>query len=357
VFGPTRYIAWAFRLYGRAPFDLASSGIPSVKLADVGASNLDLDEPSGYVRLRAAIARYLDVSEREVIPALGTSGALFLAYASMCEPGDEVLVEHPGYEPLTRAAEGVGARVRTFERREGESFRVLPERVAASVSPRTRAIVVTNLHNPTGARVPDATLGELARIAEARGAFLLVDDVYAPFDDLPEDGVYRSSARKLGSNVITVGSLTKCYGVGMHRVGWVAGPPEIIERAEAAVIATTGHLPLSHANVGVACFAALPDLARRAKSSLDGKRLLAAEWVRTIPGLGWSAPESGLFGFATLPTTEDLLPRIERWVEEDGLLVGAGTFFGVPNGFRLSWATLPRDRFEEGLARLASRLR
>ena len=162
----------------------------------------------------------------------------------MLSPGDEVLVEHPGYEPLTRAAEGLGAVVRTFERRAEEGFRVVPERVAAAVTPRTRVIVVTNLHNPSGVRTPDATLRELAQIAEARGAYLLVDEVYAPFDELPEDGVFRTSARKLAPNVVAVSSLTKCYGLGMHRIGWVLGPSEIVERAEAAMIATCGHLPL-----------------------------------------------------------------------------------------------------------------
>ena len=107
--------------------------------------------------------------------------------------------------------------VRTYERRADEGFRVDPERVAAAVTPRTRLIVVTNLHNPSGVRTPDATLLELAKIAEARGAYLLVDEVYAPFDDLPEDGVFRTSARKLGPNVLAVSSLTKCYGLAPRR--------------------------------------------------------------------------------------------------------------------------------------------
>jgi aspartate/methionine/tyrosine aminotransferase len=353
VFAPVRYIDWAIKFYGKVPFDLATSGIPLATWRDLGVPEPSSDDASAYGRLRDMIALCNDLPATEALPALGTSHAVFLAYAAMLSPGDEVLVESPGYEPLTRTAEGLGAVVRTFERRADRGFAIEPERVAARVTPRTRVIVVTNLHNPSGVRTPDETLRELAVIAEARGAYLLVDEVYAPFDDLPDDGVFRGSARKLAPNVVAVSSLTKCYGLGMQRIGWLLGPPEILERAMAATIATCGHLPLSHAARGVVALENLGTLARRAKALLAGKRALAAAWAASLPEGHWSAPSSGLFGLLTLPGRGELLPQIESWATDHGVLVGAGTFFGVPNGFRLSWASLPRDRFEEGLARLA----
>lgn len=358
MFAPVRYIEWALKFYGKVPLDLASSGIPAASWSELGVSEPNLDDLSAYAAFRESLALYNDVPRNEVVPALGTSHAVFLAYAAMLSPGDEVLVEHPGYEPLTRTAEGLGATVRTFERVAADGFAISPERVAAAVTSRTRVIVVTNLHNPTGVRTSEETLRELASIAEARGAYLLVDEVYAPFDALPEDGVFRASARKLAPNVVAVSSLTKCYGLGMHRIGWVLGPPEIVERAETATIATCGHLPLSHAARGAVAVANVGKLSIRAKAILAGKRDIATQWAATLPHARWSAPTSGLFGLVTLeggPT--NLLPRIESWANEHGLLVGAGSFFGVPNGFRLSWATLPRDRFEAALAKLSTLLR
>jgi aspartate/methionine/tyrosine aminotransferase len=357
VFAPVRYIEWAQRFYGKVELDLASSGIPHASWSELGAPEPDSDDVGAYARFRDLIATYNDVPATEVLPALGTSQAVFLAYAAMLSPGDEVLVEHPGYEPLTRAAEGLGAVVRTYERRAADGFRVSPEAVAGAVTARTRVVVVTNLHNPTGVRTSDATLRELASIAEARGAYLLVDEVYAPFDDLADDRVLRATARKLAPNVVAVSSLTKCYGVGMHRVGWVLGPPEIVERASTAMIATCGHLPLSHAARGAVILENLGTLSKRAKGILAGKRAIAGEWASRLPDATWSAPESGLFGLVTFPGRGELLPQIESWATDHGVLVGAGTFFGVPNGFRLSWASLARDRFEEGLARLAARIR
>lgn len=357
MFAPIRYIEWALKFYGKVPLDLATSGIPTASWSELGVPDPNLEDPSAYATFRETIALYNDIPRGEVVPALGTSHAVFLAYAAMLSPGDEVLVEHPGYEPLTRTAEGLGATVRTFERLPADGFAISPERVAAAVTSRTRVIVVTNLHNPTGVRTSDETLRELAKIADARGAYLLVDEVYAPFDALPEDGVFRRSARKLAPNVVAVASLTKCYGLGMHRIGWVLGPPEIVLRAETAIIATCGHLPLAHAARGAVAVANVGKLSIRAKGILAGKRDIAAQWATTLPNASWSAPTSGLFGLVTLEGAPNLLPRVESWANEHGLLVGAGSFFGVPNGFRLSWATLSKSRFEEALGKLSALLR
>lgn len=349
MFSQPRYLAWAIKHYPSAQYDLASSGIPAVTWSELGLKAPDTDDRGAYEAFTRAIAKYNDVTPAEVTPALGTSHALFLAYAAILSPGDELLVEEPGYEPLTRAAEGLGATVRTFERRAEDGFRVVPARVAAAIGPRTRGIVVTTLHNPTGVGVDDQTLRELAAIADARGAYLIVDEVYAPLEDLPESGVFTRSARKLAHNVIAVASLTKCYGLGLHRVGWVLGPEEVAQRALAASASTFGHLPLSHASYGAAAFGAIGPLAKRAKALLAGKQAVAEAWVSSLRNAQWSSPIAGLFGLVTLPGRGDLLPRIEARLRETGVLVCAGTFFGLPESFRLSWATCDRERFAAGL--------
>ena len=284
MFQKTRYIAWALQFYGKTPYDLATSGIPYASTSDLEPVETELfDDWAAYAELVDAIAAYNAVSSLEVAPALGTIHGVFLAYSAMLSPGDEILVEHPGYEPLTRCAEGLGATVRTFSRPAERGFAIDPAEVAAKITPRTRAIVVTSLHNPSGVRVPDTTLKELAAIAEARGAYLLVDEVYAAFDDLPEEGVFRKSARHLAPNVVAVSSLTKCYGLGMHRIGWVLGPKEIIEGASTATMATVTHMPATHAAFGVAALHSIPKLAKRAKAIIGNKRLIAAEWVKRKP--------------------------------------------------------------------------
>jgi aspartate/methionine/tyrosine aminotransferase len=356
MFAPTRYLDWARRLYGQVRFDLATSGMAIVPTSELGLPDpATLDDPSGFERLRVAIARYNDVPQREAIAALGTTHALWLAYASLTSPGDEVLVEAPGYEPLVRIAEGVGARVVRFEREAKDGFALDPDRIARAITPRTRVVAVTSLHNPTGVRASDAALVEAARVAQTVGAHLLVDEVYAPFDSLVgDDGIFRGSARKLAPNVVTVSSLTKCYGLGLHRIGWVVAPADVVRRAEDSITASCGSLPLSHAHVALHAFDRLGALASRARALLSGKRERVARWVRAT-GLSWSNPSEGLFGFVTLPGTADVTPLIEQAARDRGLLVAAGAFFGVPSGFRLAWSA-PHERLEEGLAQLAEAL-
>lgn len=360
MFAPVRYLAWANRLFGSVELDLASSGIPLVEGAELAPIAAEGAARAGdrraFVELREKIASYNDVPVADVVPALGASQAIFYAYGALLSPGDDVLVESPSYEPLLRAAEGLGATVRLIPRSPERGYHVDPSVVAAMMTPRTRAVVVSNLHNPTGVREDDATLRELAAIAAAQDAHLVVDEIYAPFDALApgSPAVFRGSARKLAPNVVALGSLTKAYGLGMLRVGWLLGPEAVVARANDVALANVGHLPLAHASFGVAAFAHLPALAARARALLGGKRDVAAAWAARN-GLGWSAPESGLYGLVTVPSAggRDLLGDIEAFAREGGVLVSAGHFFGAPDGFRLSWASCDAPRFEEALERLA----
>jgi aspartate/methionine/tyrosine aminotransferase len=185
---------------------------------------------------------------------------------------------------------------------------------------------------------------------------LLVDEVYAPFDALVGDsGVFHGSARHLAPNVVAVSSLTKCYGLGAHRVGWLLGPAEVVARAEDATTASCGMLPLVHAHLALHAFARVATLADRTRALLAGRRMRVARWVEA-QGLTWSSPTEGLFGLVGVPGAGDLTAVIERAAREREVLVAAGAFFGFPGGFRLAWSASD-DALEEGLGRLAEALR
>jgi aspartate/methionine/tyrosine aminotransferase len=352
MFLPTRYLAWARRFYGQVRLDLATSGMPTCPLGELGVPDAaELEDVTGWARLREAIATYNDVPVAEAIATLGTSHGLWLAYASLTSPGDDVLVEDPAYEPLLRAAEGVGARVVRFVREEGEGYVLDPERIARAMTPRTRVVAVSNLHNPTGVRTPGELLEAVARVVAARGATLLVDEVYAPFDTLvDEGGRFRDSARRISPNVVAVSSLTKCYGLGPQRVGWLLGSPEVVARASDAITASCGLLPLPHAHIALRAFRNIVPLADRARLLLSDKRERVAAWIASR-GLRWSAPTDGLFGLVVMPGEGDITPRIEAAARDREVLVAPGAFFGVPHGFRLSWSA-PSTVLDEGLARL-----
>jgi aspartate/methionine/tyrosine aminotransferase len=356
MFAPMQYLRWARQHAGKAAFDLATSGMPVIDPTELGPIPTRLQDPSGWGALQKAIARHHDVPEDEAVAALGTSQALWLAYASLLSPGDELLVESPAYEPLWRIAEGLGARVRFFERDPAKNWALDPDTVARAITPETRAVIVSNLHNPSGVRTPDDVLRELARITEARGVHFIVDEVYAPFDGMvADDGVFHGTARRLGPRVIACSSLTKCYGIGQDRVGWVVGPADVIARANDVISATCGMLPLVHAHYAAHAFAQLPALKARATRLLGRKRATVHAWVERQRGLTWSAPDAGLFGFVTIPGAGDLTTPIEFGLREHDVLVVPGAFFGVPNGFRLAWS-LDEAKLSEALTRLEKTL-
>jgi aspartate/methionine/tyrosine aminotransferase len=347
-----RYLEWARRHYGKVPFDLASSGLAAASLADLGQPPR-LDEPDGPGRLRRAIAAFNGVPEGETAAALGTTHALWLAYTSVLQPGDDVLVESPGYEPVWSLAESAGARVARFARKLEDRFAIDVDAIGAAITPRTRIVAVTNPHNPSGVRVDEDTVRRLASVVAARGAYLLVDEVYGPLGQMePGARVWEGSARRLSSAVIAVSSLTKSFGLGDARVGWVLGPAEVIASAEAVLLATCGYLPTQHAGFGAWALSHIEALSARAATLTKGKRERVQAWMAGRRDLDWSAPADGLFGLAVRRTPGDLLPVIEAGAVREGVLVAAGAFFGVPNGFRLSW-TIDRDKLEGALERLA----
>jgi aspartate/methionine/tyrosine aminotransferase len=357
MFAASRYLAWASRYYGRLRFDLAASGMPAVPVGELGTlASSSLGDAGGWSALRDAIATYTDAPREETIATLGATHAVWLACASLTAPGDEVLVEEPAYEPLVRIAEGVGARVVRFARPRDERFALDPDRVARAMTARTKLVIVSDLHNPSGVRAGERALRAVAQVAAGRGAIVLVDEVYGAFDDLVDDrGVFRRSARKLAWNVVCASSLTKCYGLGPQRVGWLTGPPEVIARAEDAMVASAGALPLAHAHLAVRAFERIGALADRARGILVGKRARVARWTGTM-GLPWSAPDAGLFGFVHVPGAGDLTSVIEAAARDRQVLVAPGAFFGVPDGFRVAWSA-PLDVLDEGLARLGEALR
>jgi len=363
MFSRPGYLHWARRFYGQVRFDMATSGIPVVSLdalpaiREVAAG----DGRDATERLREAIARHNDVPHAEVAPAFGTTHAVWLACATLIASGstgadrDEIVVETPVYEPLVQIPEGVGAVVRSFARAPGDNCALDPERIARAMTPRTRLVVVSNLHNPSGVRAGDESLREAARIADSNGAVLLVNEVYAELGRwVDAGGCYRQSARKLAPNIVAVSSLTKSYGLGPERIGWLLGPGALVDRVNDTLIASIGHGPLSQARTGLDAFARIMALADRARSIMAGKRERVARWA-SARGLTLLGSEDSLFGLVVLPGRGDITPEIEDGIRAREVLVAPGAFFGVPNAFRIAWS-LPADSLDEGLGRLATAL-
>lgn len=350
MYRETEYLTWANRFFGSVAYNLAKGGMSGVSLAELGIP-ASLDDARATNVLREKVAHYNGVEPSEVLPALGTTHALWLAFAVLLRPGDEVIVESPGYEPLWRIPQGMGARVVRFERRADEGFEVTVEQIASQLTTRTRVVVITNLHNPTGVRTSANELRQLAELCDTAGAKLLVDEVYAPYGALlGTDGVWGRTARRLAPNVVAVSGLSKAYGLGQLRVGWIVADPMLVRAAEYAIQSTLCDPPIAQTCLAVHAFSRLPALSATRESSM-GLCSEVAAWIAARPHLSWHQPRHSPFGFVLVEDVDDLTTTIEKGAREHGVLVAPGAFFGRPNAFRLGWS-MSRERLTEALDRL-----
>ena len=159
---------WA-KLHSTAKYNLATSGMANLPLSELGADpqQLEINGPDiyGYAPLLEAIARRYSVARTNVVSAMGTSFANYLALAAATEVGDQVLVEQPAYDPILGAARFLGLEIKRFQRPAEENFAVDLADLERNLSPRTRVIILCNMHNPSGALMENSTLREIGRLA------------------------------------------------------------------------------------------------------------------------------------------------------------------------------------------------
>ncbi|HEY6969718.1 MAG TPA: pyridoxal phosphate-dependent aminotransferase [Candidatus Angelobacter sp.] len=328
------YMEWA-KLHSSAKFNLATSGMASLPLAELGVKmeQLEINGPSiyGYEPLLKAIAARYRVPQECVVSAIGTSLANYLALAAATEPGDEILVELPTYELLLSTARYLGLKVRRFSRPAEKDFAVDLEEVKKNLRPQTRVIVLTNLHNPSGALCPDNALREIAALARQVSAFVLVDEVYREmlFEASPLSAFHIDPERFLITN-----SLTKAYGLSGLRCGWVLAPPFMAERMwhindlHGSTFTHPGEL------LSVIAFQKLAQISARMKSQLDANRKLLRDFLAARSDVEYFWPQYGTIVFPRL-RAGDVNAFCEMLRNEFETSVVPGKFFECPDRFRV----------------------
>jgi aspartate/methionine/tyrosine aminotransferase len=348
----SEYMEWA-KLRSEARFNLAASGLPDVPLSDlpVRLEDLELTAPGayGFPPLLERLARRMGVPAECVVTAAGTSMANYLALDALLDPGDEALIEEPSYPLLVSAAEHVGARVVRFPR-HAPDFALDPSEVARALSPRTRLIVLTNLHNPSSALTEEPVLREVQALARSVGARVLVDEVYLETQYARRP--WRSAFR-LGPEFVTTSSLTKAYGLSGLRCGWILAEPDVARRIWRLNDLFGVNAAHTAERLSVAALDHLDRFGARAQGLLDANRPLLHRFLEARPELVCARPELGTVVFPRLGAgAEDLCARLRERYET---AVVPGRFFGRPEHFRIG-ISVPTGIVAQGLARLAQAL-
>ena len=318
------------KLQTNARFNLATSGVANLPRTalPITLDDIELSGPSryGYEPLQEALALKSGVTKECVVRADGTSMANFLAMAALIEPGDEVLIEEPVYELMLRAAEYLGATVRRFPRR----FGIDPAVVQENITPNTKLVVITNLHNPSGVYLDEATLREVGEVAKTVGARVLVDEVYldAAFDQS------RLSAFHLGAHFVTTTSLTKVYGLSGLRCGWILAEPSLADRMW-RLNDLFASIPAHCAErLSVIALQNLDGILEHVQPLLTTNQQLANWFLDTRDDLDCTRPRYGTIFFPRLRNgSVDEFCELLR--EKYETTVVPGRFFEMPDHFRI----------------------
>ena len=324
------YMHWA-KTKSVAKYNLATSGLGNLKLRELRVSLDDLeitDGGYGYQPLIQSIATRYRVQTEEVVTAAGTTFANHLAMAALIKPGDEVLFEQPAYEPMLALARYFGADVKPFSRRFEAAFQ--PEDLNRLVTPKTRLIVITNLHNPSGVLIDDSRMKQIGEIARRVGARVLVDEVYMEtlFEESPRTSFH------LGEEFVVTSSLTKAFGLSGLRCGWILAQAELAKRMwllNDLFAATPVH---AGERLSVVAMQQIGQIGKRAQQLLDRNRQILNEFLDTRDDLEVVRPEFGTVMFPRVRhgTSERLCQLLREKYETS---VVPGIFFEMPAHFRI----------------------
>lgn len=345
----SKYMHWA-KTQSKARYNLATSGVGPYTLREMefpfDQFEINGDNSYGYSPLKQAIADRHGVDADCVVTAAGTSMANYLAFATILEPGDEVLIEHPTYGLLVDALCYVGAEVKPFARSEENGWALDPAEVRRAITPKTKLIVVTNLHNPSSVLTKDSVLREVGDLARSVGARVLVDEVYL-------DAVYENTPRTsfhLGAEFVVTSSLTKVYGVSGLRCGWILAQPDLaramwhLNNLFAATPVHPGEL------LSVAAFGCLDRIREKWRRVVEADRLVLHAFLDRQTAASAVQTRYGTTSFLRLRNgdADEFLAKLRSEFETSAV---PGRFFGMSDHFRVGMG-VNSEMFAEGLRRV-----
>jgi aspartate/methionine/tyrosine aminotransferase len=338
---------------------------PTAKLLEVIHEAFSADVSSRYVSVFAdgnryaieAVSKRYGLSADQIIATTGTTSALSMAFRALVAPGEHVLVEQPGFDLIGRLASEAGAVVGDLPRRAPHYGVDLAE-LAARLRPDTRAVVLTNLHNPSGVRLAPETLRGVAAACARNGTVLVVDEVYADF--AAAEGA--PPAASLAPNIISAASLTKVFGLFALKFGWLAADPELIARIRQSApegdmgVSKLAHAVAAHVLESPAPFEAHWQALLAANRPLVAGPLAALNEAGLLEG---EMPPYGCMCFPRVVGVDNTRQLARNLLRDFDVLVAPGEYFGLPGHIRIGFGAeangiaVGLERLEAGLAKLA----
>jgi aspartate/methionine/tyrosine aminotransferase len=343
-----------------ARYILGASDVEAMAMADVIALadaetrrlwnglTLGYTESAGSPALRAEIASmYPGLDADHVLTFAGAEEGIFLVMHALLEPGDHVVAVTPAYQSLYEVARFVGAEVSPLSLEPANGWALDLDRLASSLRPATRLVVINFPHNPTGAHIDRAQLDAIVRLCRARGIILLSDEVYRFLEHDPDDLL--PPAASLYERAISLGVMSKSFALAGLRVGWIATPDPGI-RARIAIHKDYTTLCSSAPSEVLALIALRARERVLARSRAIVQRnlpVLRAFMDRHSTHLSWVPPRAGSICFPRFAAGVDAERAAELLIEKVGVMVVPGARFDFDRAhFRIGYG---RENMAEAL--------
>ena len=327
---------------------------------------------AGLPELRAAIAAKTSrdsgyqIEPRQVLITNGGKQAVYQAFATLVDPGDQVLLPAPYWTTYPEAIALAGGELVVIPTDEHTGYLPSVSQLEAARTERTKVLVWCSPSNPSGAVAPPELVVEVGRWAAEHGVWVVTDEIY---EHLVYDGVQAQSmpvaVPELAPQCVVLNGVAKTYAMTGWRVGWLAGPPDVVT----AATNLQSHLSSNVCNVAQrAALAAVSgplDAVARMRDAFDGRRRTIVELLSGIEGVTCPLPHGAFYVY---PSVKGLLGRSLRGaivrtsielaaavLEHAEVAVVPGEAFGTPGYFRLSYA-LGDDDLRIGVSRMAALL-
>jgi aspartate/methionine/tyrosine aminotransferase len=356
---------WLLQNAPHATYNLAFSNIDGVTVEEYetfshysfpGNFDLGINNQYGADELKKTLCSIYNCVPENIVTTTGASEANFLVFLSHLTQGDEFIIEQPGYQPMWSTPEMLGARRINWQRKYENKFIVDIDMLHSLITKKTKLIVLTNLHNPSGVLTAKKAIESIAKIAEDHDVHVLVDEIFL-------DGSFISQPSSFGiPNVIVTSSATKIYGLGGFHTGWIIAPPELAKQYQKFKAHSTGAASYtSEIMTAYILREARDHLIKRFQKRAKTNFQLLKKWMNHHKEFfEWVEPDGGIVCFPKYSMDVPSVDLCKHLFDSEKILVNPGSFFNQEGFIRLSYRCdelylqNALDALEKGLQNLPS---
>jgi aspartate aminotransferase len=349
----------------RTPDHICQAGIKAIQDGHHGY----IVPSSGLADLKTAVSAYLkracglEYKPEQVLIGCGGKHTLFEAFLSVLEPGDEAILPSPywvSYPEMIRLAD---SKTVLLHAGAAQGFKITPQQLSAAITPKTRLLVLNSPSNPTGVVYTRAELAALAEVVAGKNIWVFSDEIY---NELVYDGIdtcsFAAVRPGLMGQTVTFGGASKSWAMTGWRIGWAAGPADLIKAMGNLQDQSTSNPTSISQYAAIAAVSGPAEPLARMKAEFDKRRIYMYERLNAMPGIRCVRPQGAFYCFPDVSGSYEKIlgakvegPRSAAWsarvLEEAKVAVVPGGAFGDDDCVRLSFATSVAQ-IEKGLDRL-----